>query len=289
MTKRAQFKKYLHALVEIKNIMTAMENLTFIEINKLTKYTKPLTAVVKSIEAVGIDFLTFYPQLLPVFSVNQPDIEILIGSERGFCGNFNESIIAKWHLARSQQPRQNQKIIIVGQKLANKLTGMMTADKAEVIAGPSIAEEIPSVISVLIERIKQMTAEESEQSEPLLFLNSSIIFNTIDNGQVYATLLNPLSSLHQQPLISFAYEPIINTSPDEFLAEYLVYFFMANLHHVFYQSMMSENEKRFQHVNNAKLRLQRRQMRLAHAINRLRQEEIIEEIENILLSVELKL
>lgn len=56
MTKRSQLKYYLHSLMDIGNIMTAMKNLSLIEVNKITKFLINQGHVVKSLEQVGQTF-----------------------------------------------------------------------------------------------------------------------------------------------------------------------------------------------------------------------------------------
>jgi F-type H+-transporting ATPase subunit gamma len=56
------------------------------------------------------------------------------------------------------------------------------------------------------------------------------------------------------------------------------------MHDVFYGSLMAENRRRLQHMEGATKRIQDKTARLQQKYNLLRQEEITEEIEVILLS-----
>ncbi|HEU5407471.1 MAG TPA: F0F1 ATP synthase subunit gamma, partial [Nitrospira sp.] len=56
------------------------------------------------------------------------------------------------------------------------------------------------------------------------------------------------------------------------------------LHEVFYSSLMAENLHRFQHMDQAIHRLEKDRGELVRKRNSLRQEEITEEIEVIMLS-----
>ena len=281
MTKRFQLKKYIRTLSEIDDIMSAMKNLSFIEINKLTKYIKTQTNVVNTIADVGSDFLTFSAHLLPAFQTHQPDVYILIGSERGFCGDFNDNIITQWKRDLGNQLIQNKKIIVVGRKLAGKLIDEI--EVLEVIDGPNVAEEIPEVILMLLNALKNIKTEIAKKYMPG---NWNIIFNELEETQVLVKTVNPLKKVIEERKISFGYKAIMNISEQEFLAEYLEHYLFANLYQIFYQSLMSENDKRLRHIDNAKSKLEKKRIKLTHKINILRQEEITEEIENILLSVE---
>jgi F-type H+-transporting ATPase subunit gamma len=58
------------------------------------------------------------------------------------------------------------------------------------------------------------------------------------------------------------------------------------LHEIFYASLMAENQRRMQHLEGAIHRLHEKTDGFARRCRALRQEEITEEIEVILLSVE---
>ena len=280
MTKRLQLKKYIQALSEIDDIMSAMKSLAFIEISKLSKYLKTLANVVVSIDEVGSDFLTFSHRLLPTCPESLSDVYILIGSERGFCGDFNNNIINQWKICLGNPLVQNKILIVIGRKLIDKMI-----DEAKITAaidGPSIVEEIPEVILALLNTLKNI---EMENSEVVIPGNWSIIYNELEKDQVVVKTLNPLKKLNEiKNKGAFIYKAIMNVPEEEFLFEYLEHYLFANVHHVLYQSFMSENDKRLRHISNAKSRLEKKRIQLSHKVNILRQEEITEEIENILLS-----
>jgi F-type H+-transporting ATPase subunit gamma len=63
-------------------------------------------------------------------------------------------------------------------------------------------------------------------------------------------------------------------------------YLFAALHELLYSSLMAENQRRMQHMDAAVRRLERTSADLLRRRNILRQEEITEEIEVIMLSVE---
>jgi F-type H+-transporting ATPase subunit gamma len=71
----------------------------------------------------------------------------------------------------------------------------------------------------------------------------------------------------------------------EKLTEHYLY---AVLHEVFHGSLMAENERRMMHMENALRRLDEQAEDLRRRRNRLRQEEITEEIEVITLTTNLR-
>ncbi len=82
---------HIGQMEEIRSILNSMKNLAFIETHKLTRFQIMQGQAVANIENAAVDFLDYYP--LPVADDNATPICILVGAERGFCGDFNDSLI----------------------------------------------------------------------------------------------------------------------------------------------------------------------------------------------------
>jgi F-type H+-transporting ATPase subunit gamma len=67
-------------------------------------------------------------------------------------------------------------------------------------------------------------------------------------------------------------------------AELIDHYLFAALHQILYVSLMAENQHRAQYLEGAMRRLEDKSADLLHRCNLLRQEEIFEEIEVILLT-----
>jgi F-type H+-transporting ATPase subunit gamma len=76
----------------------------------------------------------------------------------------------------------------------------------------------------------------------------------------------------------------LTLSPTAFLLELTEQYLFAALHEMLYTSLMAENHNRVTHLEGAVRHLDEKSEQLARQCNALRQEEIIEEIEVILLS-----
>ncbi|MBI5626386.1 MAG: F0F1 ATP synthase subunit gamma [Nitrosomonadales bacterium] len=85
---------------------------------------------------------------------------------------------------------------------------------------------------------------------------------------------------------AYSHAPLLNLEPAQFLPQLTDQYFYAALHEVFYASLMAENRKRLEHMDSAIRRLEKDEAKLRLRYNVLRQEEIIEEIEIIMLSAE---
>ncbi|WP_040535299.1 F0F1 ATP synthase subunit gamma [Legionella drancourtii] len=281
MTKRSQLKDHLHTLEEIGNIMTAMKNLCSIEMNKITKFLLMQEKVIKTIQEVSNDFLSFYPILPMAKQDTTPVIYIIIGSERGFCGGFNDSVISQLENLKEQFTDFNPALIVVGRKLALKM-----ANDSHVIAtldGPNAIEEIPAVILKILRSLEEIS---SQKHIDLQSWQWDIIFNEEEQNQIQTKTLQPFKELYSNNATHFSVPPLLHLSHDLFLAEFVDNYLFAMFHSIFYKSFFAENHQRLFHLNNSLDRLDSKQNTLKGYLNLLRQEEITEEIQIIMLSAE---
>lgn len=281
MTKRSQLKDHLHTLEEIGNIMTAMKNLCSIEINKITKFLSMQEKVIKTIREMSSDFLSFYPIFPMAKQDANPVIYIIIGSERGFCGGFNEYVINQLESLKEQSADFNPALIVVGRKLALKMV-----DDSRVIAtldGPNAVEEIPAVILKVLHSLEEIS---SQRHIDLHSWQWDILFNEEEQNQIQTKTLQPFKEFGPNNSNHFSGPPVLNLAHDLFLAEFVDNYLFAMFHSIFYKSFFAENHQRLFHLNNALDRLDNKQNTLKGYLNLLRQEEITEEIQIIMLSAE---
>ncbi len=277
MGKQRELKERLATLDEIEGIMSAMKNMALLEIRKLEVFLDTQHRAVASIEAAAQDFLSFYPQLQSIPDGFQ-QLWIVIGSERGFCGDFNE-LLLQFLNTNSQQ--SDTRLIVIGRKLEAKLHD----DKrvAAFIEGHSVVEEIQGTQLHLTEVLNQL----QQRLELAKIGRISAIYNDHDMDTVQLHQLFPLATPKAKPTrLVFPHAPMLNLEPTQFLAQLTDQYLYAALHEMFYVSLMMENHKRLEHMNNAINRLEKDEAELRLRYNKLRQEEIIEEIEIILLSAE---
>jgi F-type H+-transporting ATPase subunit gamma len=85
----------------------------------------------------------------------------------------------------------------------------------------------------------------------------------------------------------YATAPDINLPPTVLLNELAEHYLLALLYNSLYAALMAENLSRIDHMENALQRIDEKTLGLTQQCNILRQEEIIEEIEIILLNTRL--
>lgn len=271
MTRRHEQISHRRKLSEIRNIMNSMKTLAVMEAHKLERIIVTQTKLKFSIEKIAGDFLQHYRQVLPDVEPTT-DIILLVGSERGFCGDFNEILVKKIDELFQNASRSHTTLISIGQKL-HYLVNEKHFDVIN-IQGASVVEDITNVVDSISEIFSTRK-------------NLSSLYVLHHNGQHNALITNRL----MPPFKDIGVEeqnksnpPLLNLTAQDFLLELIEHYLFNSLHRILYVSLMVENQRRIQHLENATHHLDNKTEELKHKINALRQEEIIEEIEVILLN-----
>ena len=152
---------------------------------------------------------------------------------------------------------------------------MLFRSKMIFIEGAGVVEEIFSVVDSLAKIL-----EDSQQSAFLNVLHHSSNHNEL----VIEQLLPPFQKTSDTKTNSFT-PPLLNITSREFFLDLTEHYLFNSLHRILYVSLMIENQHRIQHLENATHHLDEKTEELKHKINALRQEEIVEEIEVILLNI----
>jgi F-type H+-transporting ATPase subunit gamma len=199
---------------------------------------------------------------------------ILIGAERGFCGDFNDRIAHA--LQQSGASGKTDVILAVGRRLNSRLDGYATPVTG--LDGAGATEQVASVLGALARSITVL-----QQAHGPLAL--TVIYYGNEGGDLRERALLPsFEALAAAPRTGLP--PRLNLAPSVLFAALLDQYLFAVLSEVLYTSLMAENQKRVQHLDAALRHLDERREDLARRSRALRQEEITEEIEVILMNVE---
>ena len=156
VSKLSDLQSRMRALRDIEGILNAMKNLSLVEMTKISRFYVTQQELLHSVEEALADFQQFYGAPAETGRTDSASLYVLIGSERGFCGGFNETI----QKTLESQPIAGTppRLIVVGRKLALKFL----EDKRVVASldGPSAAEEIPLVISQLAKTLTQFPSSD---------------------------------------------------------------------------------------------------------------------------------
>jgi len=219
MTRRRELENHRRSLGEIRNIMNAMKNLSYMETRKISSFLDVQHAVVKHIETVAADFLSFYPDTLTVTTGTSTDIYLLIGGERGFCGDFNHALLRQYKTIVLSSATVQPQLISVG----HKLTTLLETDEHKIIFidGASVAEEVSKVLNQIIDQLA--TLQQQYKS-----LNLYVLYHNNEQQIINQQLLPPFKTLlHQQ---HEAHAPELNIPADEFLLDLNYNYLFAVLH-----------------------------------------------------------
>lgn len=149
------------------------------------------------------------------------------------------------------------------------------------LAGPSALEEVEIVLLKLMETLARWQAG---QSPPRAFRITALHHRVGEPG-IAVTGLDPFGVRARQ-VTPCGHAPWINLEPRLFLSKLAEHYRYAALHEILDGSLMAENQQRVQHFGYAAQKIERDSQALARQRDRLRQEEITEEIEVIMLSAE---
>lgn len=275
MIRRQDLERHRHSLGEIREIMNSMKTLAYMETRKLSRFLPAQQTVVTSIEGMAADFLGFYRNSLPRPAATIP-VMVLVGSERGFCGDFNQALVRRLtETSRATaESATSPRLIAVG----HKLHGLVDSDPRVIalIDGASVVEEVTPVLHQLVQQLSELQQRHGA-------LSLSVLHFDHDNKLVSDQLLPPFQQMQQQPP-RHAWPPELNLPPQAFLGELVDHYLFAALNELLYTSLMAENRQRVAHLEGAVRHLDDEAEELKHRSNALRQEEIIEEIEVILLN-----
>ena len=277
MSRRRELARRLSALSDIAGILSAMKNLALMETLILRDFLASQRRMVAGIEGAAADFLAWHPEPIPAPTGGQGHaLCVLVGSEQGFCGDFNERIVA--HLQATDATAVPARWVIVGQRLATKLGE--DPRTALQLTGASVADEVPAVLLRLTRELNHLltTGDQAGAGLCVLYLDDA-------SGDLRLRHLLHLGTL-PPPATAYPHAPTTNLPPAKLVAGLTRHYLYAALNEVLYSALMAENRQRQAHMDRALQRLDEQTGRLRRVYNAQRQEEITEEIEIILLSAD---
>ena len=265
-------------LQEISGIMTAMKSLSLVEARKLARFIDHQQRMRANIAAAASDFLQFHPAVR-ANEVAGPDntpqsdvILVVIGAERGFCGNFNERLLQA--LDRQQPATSVAGLVVVGHRLGTRLAGHPQLRAR--LDGATVTEDVPAVLDRLIDVLREQRPAGNAGSMVLQCLAHDV------QGEPVLVQLLPVPTSAYRAVRADG--PQFTLAPVVFYRELVDQFLLAALYGQLYASLAAESRQRLAHMEHALDRLAETLGRLALKRNALRQERIVEEIEVMLSS-----
>lgn len=279
MSKRSQIQHHVQKLGEIGDIMRAMRNVSFMETHKLARFLNQQRQVLASIEQACADFGSFYPECY-IEADHMNRLFLAIGSERGFCGDFNDSIVTALHVQQAKLGSEPTQVLLVGSRLVTKI-GNDCPNVAGHLEAPSVVEEVQSVLMAVVEKL--MSMHSNAVTSPQLIV--TVLYHEDGTDGVTIREVPPVGAFRKQ-VSPEGFPPLIQLRKENLYAELAQHYLWAQMHHIFYSSLMAENRSRLRHMEQAIQRLEEKTADLQRHQNILRQEEITEEIEVIMLNAD---
>lgn len=264
MTSRRDLQAKLHQLHEVREILSSMKSLAYMETRKITPRLEAQREAVRLIETAAADLLAHFPQIRPPErGAGLEQTLVIVGSERGFCGGFNEQMAQ----ALGDEP---SRLVAVGRKLAPRIESDGRFGAA--VEGAVVAEDAESIIVRLVPQL-------GAQGVAAV----TVLFHDEGGSVLRLPLLPPF---RKSPPVDPRPPPLLNLPPQRFFMELIDQYLFAALHLVLLSSLLAENLQRVRHLEGAVERLDDQLGELERRRHRLRQEEITVEIEVILLNAD---
>lgn len=259
-------------LLEIRGVMTAMRSLSLVETHKLARSIAHLAAVRAHVEQVLAGFHLHHPDFLPARAAPPRTLVVLVGSERGFCGNFNERLLGRLREGCSPTAPASR-VVVVGQRLARRIP----AEVGEIYArleGATVSEDLPRVMDRLV-----ATLDAAVSADTIAHTQIDCLAHDAHGVAQRVTLLPPPPPPARD---AHGHAPRLTLAPAQFYRQVLDHYLFNTLEGLLLDSLAAESRQRLAHMENAIDRLDENLERLKLRHNALRQERIVEEIEVIL-------
>lgn len=256
MTQRREIEGMLTLYDDLSGILGAMRSFALAELHRVTRREEAQQKVVKALTETLQEVTPFLP---PPIDTNN-DVWLLFGSVRGFCGSFNEDVVRAWQTSKDTQ----QPTIVIGERLLATLPDDVQFIPIQGAEGALDAAMVIDRILMAIDKARGLAGE-----------SSGLVACLRDEKEVSIQRLLPLPVSEVE-----THAPLLMNEPAARVAtgvaeQYLFHLIMSLL----LRSIRVENHMRLMQMENALQHLERGSEDLRRQRNRLRQEEIVEEIE----------
>ncbi len=277
MSQRHTLAQRLHVYGELREIMSAMKNIALMESHKLAGRLDTQREVLRVMEQAAGNFFAGHPNLR-LWDTPTPGLIIAVGSERGFCGDFNEAVLRE--LRRPPAPGAPPAgIVLVGARLALREEGLPGVLAR--VEGPAMIEEVRPALARLLATL----TERPELAAAFSLHGIAIVHHQLHADGTAVRVYRPREAFSAATAAGRRPARLLLPA-GVFLAGLIEQYLHAVFYSVFYDSLAAENHRRVAHMQGAVDRMDERIAAGRLRMNALRQEEITEQIEEIMLSAE---
>ena len=256
--KRREVEERLALFEDLGGILGAMRSFALAELHRLMRREEAQQAVT---EALG-NALDDLAPAVPTAPVASRDVWLLLGSVRGFCGTFNEDVVQRWR----EEGGTECPTVVVGERLGNLLPeGNSLVRVPGALGGLDASAAIDRILTAVA------TARSGLDDE------SGLVVCLRDMEGSRSQRLLPLprpADGAAESVLPYTQEP-----PSLLAMQVVQQVLFHQLLALVLRAVRVENHMRLLQMENALEHLDRGQDELERQRNRLRQEEIVEEIE----------
>lgn len=256
MTQRREIEARLALYDDLSGILGAMRSFALAELRRVGKNETAQQYVVQTLSS-ALDDLA---EALPAPPKLDYDIWLLFGSVRGFCGSFNEDVMRAWRAEGGEACPT----LLFGERLHNLGDGGLL----QCINGANGGLDAPAAIDRILTGIGELRGLHGGES--------GLIACIRDDEKVSIQRLLPLPSAHRA---SGGYPPFTLDPAEKVAARVAEHYLFHSLLALLLRSIRVENHMRLIQMETALRHLEHGSEELKRQRNRLRQEEIVEEIE----------
>lgn len=264
MSQRRDIEARLALYDELSGILGAMRSFALAELRKVGKREAAQQQVVQSL-ALALDDLA---DALPEQAVehreaerkSEGDIWLLFGSVRGFCGSFNEDVLRFWQA----QSHEQGALILVGERLHDMVELRPGQQR---LAGAEGGLDAPAAIDRILAALAGLRGGDAR---------FGLMACIRDEQGARSQRLWPLPAVCRS---GSAYPPLTHVPAAEAAAGVAEHYLFHTLLALLLRSIRVENHMRLMQMETALRHLEQSAEELQRQRNRLRQEEIVEEIE----------
>lgn len=257
MSQRREIEGRLALYDDLAGIMRAMRSFALAELHRVARRETAQNEVMETLAATLRDLAP----VIPAPPECTGDVWLLFGSVRGFCGSFNEDVMRMWQAAGGQAAP----VVVVGERLA---ASVVDNGSRFVAPGPLGAVDAAAAVDRLLHALGAARQLMSGEAGVMVCYRDEAAARSERLLPLPVTMANTTGFL---PLLQ---EPASRVA-QQVMEHYLFHTLLARLLH----AIRVENRMRLTQMENALRHLERSSEGLLLQRNRLRQEEIVEEIE----------
>ncbi len=280
MAQLIQMRQRIKAIETIKKVTHAMRLISMSSHTKMQAKRKALNHYTETIKDLFYEIKIHKPAwrhqiLMPKADLPQKTLLILIGSQKGLCGNFNSALFSYFTKMMQKNQYANPTVVAFGKKattFAKELKNVKVNIKHDKMGINQIEPLSTAIIDMIMDTQNHFT--------------SVIVFsNAMKNFFIQkptATQLIPLTpEIKESKLVM--HEPYVWEQSPEELLEYLAHELLrAILYNLFFESLLAEQAARFISMDNSTRNAQSLLDTTKLAYNKLRQMKITRELTEII-------